>query len=50
MTPHDEQDFREFVVGQWQPLLRTAYLLTGEGAGPFAGGAGDRWSDQLDAP
>jgi RNA polymerase sigma-70 factor (sigma-E family) len=24
------EDFRSFVVAQWQPLLRTAYLLTGD--------------------
>jgi RNA polymerase sigma-70 factor (sigma-E family) len=30
MDAQDEQDFREFVVGQWHSLLRTAYLLTGD--------------------
>ena len=30
MDPHDEQDFPDFVVGQWHALLRTAYLLTGD--------------------
>src|ERR687886_1461249 len=30
MDAQDEQDFREFVVGQWHALLRTAYLLTGD--------------------
>jgi RNA polymerase sigma-70 factor (sigma-E family) len=26
----DERDFHDFVVAQWHPLLRTAYLLTGD--------------------
>ena len=30
MDAQDEQDFRDFVVGQWHHLLRTAYLLTGD--------------------
>jgi RNA polymerase sigma-70 factor (sigma-E family) len=30
MDRQDEQDFHDFVVGQWQALLRTAYLLTGD--------------------
>ncbi len=30
MGPQDEQDFHDFVVGQWHALLRTAYLLTGD--------------------
>ncbi len=30
MDRQDEQDFHDFVVGQWHALLRTAYLLTGD--------------------
>ena len=30
MDASDEADFREFVVGQWHALARTAYLLTGD--------------------
>jgi RNA polymerase sigma-70 factor (sigma-E family) len=30
MDAQDEQDFHDFVVGQWHALLRTAYLLTGD--------------------
>ncbi|WP_088318914.1 SigE family RNA polymerase sigma factor [Kineosporia sp. R_H_3] len=30
MDARDEADFREFVVGQWHALARTAYLLTGD--------------------
>lgn len=30
MNAEDEANFREFVVSQWQPLARTAYLLTGD--------------------
>ena len=30
MDAQDEEDFRDFVVGQWHALLRTAYLLTGD--------------------
>ena len=30
MDAQDEQDFRDFVVGQWHALFRTAYLLTGD--------------------
>jgi RNA polymerase sigma-70 factor (sigma-E family) len=30
MDQQDEQDFHDFVVGQWHALLRTAYLLTGD--------------------
>jgi RNA polymerase sigma-70 factor (sigma-E family) len=26
----DEDSFRDFVAGRWRPLLRTAYLLTGD--------------------
>jgi RNA polymerase sigma-70 factor (sigma-E family) len=29
MGGDDEQDFHDFVVAQWHPLLRTAFLLTG---------------------
>ncbi|MEZ0066389.1 RNA polymerase sigma-70 factor (sigma-E family) [Streptacidiphilus sp. MAP12-20] len=30
MDPHLETEFRDFVESRWQPLLRTAYLLTGD--------------------
>lgn len=30
MTSESEQDFHDFVTGQWHPLVRTAYLLTGD--------------------
>ncbi|GGM23118.1 DNA-directed RNA polymerase sigma-70 factor [Micromonospora sonchi] len=30
MPGEDEERFREFVVEQWGPLTRTAYLLTGD--------------------
>ena len=30
MDAKDTQDYHDFVVGQWHPLLRTAYLLTGD--------------------
>jgi RNA polymerase sigma-70 factor (sigma-E family) len=30
MAAEDEQDFHDFVVARWHPLLRTAFLLTGD--------------------
>ena len=30
MQPRDEQEFREFVTARWHPLVRSAYLITGD--------------------
>ena len=30
MGIEDDDDYRDFVVARWRPLLRTAYLLTGD--------------------